>query len=95
MLWNLDGLWLMMAIAMVVVLSFFLGSVIDALVREDGFGATGNMAIIAGGFFLAILAANSRGYNLRDLHEAIIVGLGGAFACLVSLTLVKALAQRL
>jgi len=95
MLWNLDGLWLMMAIAMVVVLAFFLGSMIDALVREDGFGATGNMVIMAGGFFLAILLANSRGYNLRDLHEAILVGLGGAFACLVSLTLAKALAQRL
>jgi hypothetical protein len=95
MLWNLDALWLTMAVTMVVIASFFLGSAIDALVREDGFGANGNMVIIAGGFFLAIMAANSQGYNLRELHEAIMVGLGGSFVCLAALTLFKALAARL
>jgi len=95
MLWNLDAFWLTMAIAIVVVFAFFLGSAIDTLVREDGFGTTGNMAIIFGGFFLAILAANYQGYSLHELHRAIMVGLAGAFACLTSLTLLKALAARL
>ena len=95
MLWNLDAFWLAMAVAVVLIVAFFLGSAIDALVKEDGFGATGNMFIIAGGFFLAILAANANGYNLRDLQEAVMVGLGGAFLCLAMLTVLKALAARL
>lgn len=95
MLWNLGAFWLTMAIVVVVIFSFFLGSAIDALMREDGFGATGNMTIIAVGFFLAIMVANSQGYNLRDLHQAIAVGLGGSFVCLASLTLAKALVLRL
>jgi hypothetical protein len=95
MLWNLDAFWLTMAIATVVVLSFFLGAAIDTLTREDGFGATGNMIIIFGGFFLTILAANYQGYSLHELHRAIMVGLVGAFACLASLTLIKAVVARL
>lgn len=95
MLWNLDASWLMMAVAVVVVLSFFLGSAIDALVHDDGFGSFGNSLIIAGGFFLTILAANHQGYNLHELHRAIMVGLAGAFVCLGSLTLFKALVVRL
>jgi hypothetical protein len=95
MLWNLDASWLMMAIATVAVLSFFLGSAIDWLVRDDGFGSTGNMVIISTGFFIGIMAANQQGYNLRELHLAILVGLLGAFLCLVSLTLLKALIARI
>jgi hypothetical protein len=95
MLWNLDGTWLTMAVATVVVLSYFLGAAIDALVRDDGFGATGNAVIIACGFFLAILVANYQGHALRELHVAIMVGLAGAFAGLTALTLVKALLARL
>lgn len=95
MLWNLGAFWLMMAVATVVVFSFFLGSAIDTLMREDGFGITGNMVIIFGGFFLAILAANRQGYSLHELHRAIMVGLAGAFVCLATLTLIKALVARL
>lgn len=95
MLWNLDASWLMMAIAVVAVLSYFLGSAIDALMREDGFGSLGNALIISTGFFLGILLANREGYNLREPSVAIMVGLAGAFVCLASLTLAKALAARL
>jgi hypothetical protein len=95
MLWNLDGTWLTMAVAAVVVLSYFFGAAMDALVREDGFGATGNAAILASGFFLAILAVNYEGHALRELHFAVMVGLAGAFVGLTALTLVKALIARL
>jgi hypothetical protein len=95
MLWNLDASWLMMAIATVAVLSYFFGSALDALMREDGFGSFGNALIVSGSFFASILAANQEGYNLRELHVAVLVGLGGAFVVLASLTLVKGLLARL
>jgi hypothetical protein len=95
MLWNLDASWLMMAIATVAVLSYFFGSALDALMREDGFGAFGNAFIISSGFFLTILGANQQGYNLRELHFAVFVGLFGAFLVLATLTLAKALIARL
>jgi hypothetical protein len=95
MLSKLDPAWLMMAIATVGVLSYFFGSALQALMRDDGFGSFGNAIIISGGFFLAIAAANHQGYNLRELHLAIMVGLVGAFLVLTSLTLVRALIRRM
>jgi hypothetical protein len=95
MLWNLDASWLMMAVATVAVLSYFFGSGLDALMREDGFGSFGNALIISGGFFASILGANQQGYNLRELHVAVLVGLTGAFVVLAALAAVKALLARL
>ena len=95
MLWNLDASWLMMAIATVAVLSYFFGSALHWLMREDGFGGFGNAIIICVGFFLMILVANQQGYNLRDIHLAVLVGLSGAFLSLFSLTFFKGLIARL
>jgi hypothetical protein len=95
MLSKLDPAWLMMAVGAVVVLSYYLGSALDALMRDDGFGSFGNAIIISGGFFLAIFGANEQGYNLRELHLAIMVGIVGAFLVLTSLALIKALIRRM
>jgi hypothetical protein len=95
MLWNLDGFWLMMAIASVAVFSFFFCAALDALTREDGFGSTGNTLIVCGGFFLAIVGANYQGYNLSELHFAVLVGIAGAFVCFSLLTVMKAVITRL
>jgi hypothetical protein len=95
MIWNLDSMWLMMAIATVVVLSYFFGTALNALMHDDGFGANGNAVIVASGFFLTIFGANYQGYDLHDMHQAIIVGLAGAFVVLASLTLVRALVRLL
>lgn len=94
MIWNLDTPWLLMAIAIVVVLSLFFGAALDYLMREDGFGSTGNMIIVSTGFFLGILAANQHGYDLHEMHRAVMVGLAGAFVCLSALTLLKAILVR-
>ena len=84
MIWNLDSGWLMMAVATVAVLAFFFGAALDAIMREDGFGPTGNMILFTAGFFIAVIAANTYGISLRDLKLAVAWGLGGAFV-LVSL----------
>ena len=90
MIWNLEPGWLMMAVATVAVLAFFFGSALDAIMREDGFGPTGNMLLFTAGFFLAVLAANSWGVSLSDLKLAVAWGLGGAFTTVSVLALIKA-----
>jgi hypothetical protein len=85
----------MMAVASVMVMAFFFGSALDAIMKEDGFGPTGNMVLFTAGFFLAIIVANSNGINLRDLTRAAAYGLGGAFLLVSVLALLRAGIQRL
>ena len=95
MIWNLDPAWLMMAIASVMVMAFFFGSALDAIMKEDGFGPTGNMVLFTAGFFAAIFVANAMGTNLRDLTFAVAYGLGGAFLLVSGLALLRAGFSRL
>jgi uncharacterized membrane protein YeaQ/YmgE (transglycosylase-associated protein family) len=95
MIWNLEAGWLMMAVAGVAVLALIFGSALDAIMREDGFGPFGNMVLFTAGFFLAVIAANSWGISLRDLKLALGWGLGGAFATVSVLALLKAAASRI
>lgn len=90
MIWNLDSGWLMMALAAVAVMAFFFGSALDAIMRDDGFGPTGNMLLFTIGFLAAVVIANSYGISLRDLKTAVGYGLVGAFVLVSSLALVKA-----
>lgn len=95
MIWNLDTSWLMMAVAIVSMLSFFLGMALDGVMSEDGFGAVGNTIIITTGFFLGIFVANSYGIYLKDLKLAVSVGLCGSFVCLITLAVTKNVIARL
>jgi hypothetical protein len=90
MIWNLEPGWLMMAVASVAVLALFFGTALDAIMREDGFGPLGNMLLFTFGFFMAIVIANTYGINLRDLKMAVAYGLGGAFATVSVLAVLKA-----
>ena len=89
MIWNLDSGWLMMTVASVAVMAFFFGAALDAIMREDGFGPTGNMALFTVGFFAAVVLANSYGIVLRDLKLAVAYGLCGAFTLVSTLAFVK------
>jgi hypothetical protein len=95
MIWNLDSGWLMMTVATVGVLGFFFGSALDAIMKEDGFGPTGNTILFAVGFFAAVFVANSMGISLRDLKLAVGWGLGGAFMLVSMLALLRAGVARL
>lgn len=95
MVWNLGTDWLLMAVAVVSILSFIVAMGLHAIMGDDGFGATGNAVIITAGFFLGIFAANSFGYRLVDLKIAVATGLVGAFACLAALAALKAALNRL
>ncbi|MBA1144847.1 hypothetical protein [Mesorhizobium neociceri] len=95
MLLHLDTSWLLMTVASVAVFGFFFGSALDAIMEEDGFGSTGNTLLFTLGFFVAIMIANEHGIVLRDLKLAVAWGLGGAFAFIGALALLKAGLARL
>ncbi|MDP3899302.1 MAG: hypothetical protein Q8Q62_21715 [Mesorhizobium sp.] len=95
MLWNLDIVWIALAIATVSIFGFMLGTALDGLMGEDGFGAAGNMLIITSGFFLAVYLANSWGVRLNDLTMAVGTGLGGAFVVMLVLALAKGVLGRI
>ncbi|MCV3238558.1 hypothetical protein [Mesorhizobium sp. ZC-5] len=90
MLWKLDPTWLMMAVASVTVMGFFFGSIMDAIMADDGFGPFGNMILITVGFFASIFVANVHGISMGNLTFAMGTGLSGAFLTLAALALVKA-----
>lgn len=90
MLLRLDTSWLLMTVASVAVFGFFFGTALDAIMQDDGFGSTGNTLLFTFGFFVAVLAANSYGIDLKDLKLAVGWGLGGAFAFISVLALIKA-----
>jgi hypothetical protein len=94
MIWNLDGIWIAMAIAVVGIIAFFLSLGLDALMRNDGFGATGNAAVITAGFFLSVYLFNLYGIRFREAADAAMMGAVGAFAIFFVLALLKALANR-
>jgi hypothetical protein len=95
MLLNLDFSWLMIAVAVVAMLSYIFGLALDGVMGSDGFGALGNAVIVTAGFFLGILAANAYGITLRDLSLAVGAGLFGALLCLGLLAGCKAGLNRL
>lgn len=95
MISNLDAGWLLMAVTVVAIFSFMIGLALDALVADDGFGAIGNMMVLTGGFFLAIVLANRYGYDFDELINGCLFGICGAFACFSTLALAKAGLSRL
>lgn len=95
MLSNLGFLWLAMAVACVTILSFIIAMTLNALMRDEAFGATGNTVIMTFGFFAGIFAANSLGYRLTGVDQAIPLGLGSAFALFAFLVFLKGAMRRL
>ena len=95
MLWNIGTEWLMIAVAVVAILAFVIALALDAVVKEEGFGATGNTVIMTVGFFFAIFTLNSFGHRMADLSHAVSTGLFGAFICFSVLMVVKGVLNRI
>lgn len=94
MLSSLDTSSLLFAVAFVTIVSLLLGTVLDGVMQDDGFGPFGNMIVITAGFFLGILAANRWGIRFSELEIAVATGLGGASVALLALSLAKAGIER-
>lgn len=78
----------------IVIGSFFLGNAMDGVLQEDGFGIFGNMIVIAAGFFVGLWVGKYFGYPVRDFKFGIVAGLAGSFVSLLTLSILKALANR-
>jgi hypothetical protein len=89
MLLHLDTSWLLTAVASVAVFSFFFGTALDAIMKDDGFGSTGNTLLFTVGFFVAVLVRKFLWVTLRDLKLAVAWGLGGAFMLISALALLE------
>ncbi|OHV86347.1 hypothetical protein [Mesorhizobium sp. ORS 3428] len=95
MLLHLSATWLLFAVATVAVFGFFFGTALDAIMKDDGFGSTGNTLLFTLGFFVAVMVANAHGISFRDLRLAVAWGLGGAFVFISVMALIKAGLARL
>ncbi|MDX8513185.1 hypothetical protein [Mesorhizobium captivum] len=95
MLLHLGTTWLLFAVATVAVFGFFFGTALDAIMKEDGFGSTGNTLLFTLGFFVAVMGANEHGITFRDLGLAVAWGLSGAFVLISVMALIKAGLARL
>lgn len=94
MIWNLGFGWLVLMAGCVSIVAFMLSLGLNALMGRDGFGPVGNAFVLTGGFFLSIFVANTFGYNLADMRWGAGVGIGGAFVCMVMMSLTKGLLSR-
>lgn len=92
---HLDTTWLLFAFAIIAGFGFFFGAALDAIMKESGFGPTGNTLLFIFGFFAAVVVAHRHGISLSDPKMAIAWGLGGAFAFISVLALIKAGMARL
>jgi hypothetical protein len=92
---HLDTTWLLFAFLIITGFGFFFGTALDAIMKESGFGPTGNTLLFIIGFFVALTVANKHGISLSDLRMAVACGLGGAFAFISVLALIKAGMARL
>ena len=92
---HLDTSSLLLMVAMVAAFGFFFGTALDAILKEDGFGPTGNTLLFMLGFFASLTIANKHGVSLSDLKLAVAWGLGGAFSLIAVVALIKAGLARL
>lgn len=95
MILNLPTGWLLMALAAIAILAFILGLVVDALMKDDGFGPIGNALVIGAGYFTGVFMANAWDIWLGDMKLMTAAGLTGALIALATLSLVKAALNRI
>lgn len=94
-MWDMDTGGLAIGLTVVAAIAFLSGTVLDAVVKENGFGPTGNALLVTAGFLTAVYLANRQGLIFADLKLAAAYGLGGGFALFSVLALIKAgLARR-
>jgi uncharacterized membrane protein YeaQ/YmgE (transglycosylase-associated protein family) len=75
--------------------SFFLGNAMDGVLGDDGFGTFGNMIVVGAGFFVGLWVGKHYGYSVSTFKIGVVAGLVGSFVCLLVLSILKAILNRL
>jgi hypothetical protein len=94
MLGKLDTSFLLFSLAIIGMLSFFIGNAINALIKDDAYGVTGNTIIVTAGFVVTVEYGQRYGLNFRNLQEVFLYGLAGAFAVMFVLAMAKIIVNR-
>jgi hypothetical protein len=92
---KMDPFWLIMAITVVGVMSYFVARIIDGVFGRDGFGTIGNMVVLTAGFFGSFIFVEYVRYPVRGLQMWTFVGIGGAISIFLVLALLKMAVDRL
>jgi hypothetical protein len=90
MLSNIDTTSLTVALIALMAVALVFGTILNAIVRENGFGPVGNAVLFAAGFVGSTYLAGSYGITLADFRLAVAWGMGGAFLLFSVLALAKA-----
>ena len=75
--------------------SFFLANAMHGVLGQDGFGVIGNLIVIATGFYIGLWLGRYYGLSIRIFEIGVLAGLTGSFMSLLSLSVMKALLNRL
>jgi hypothetical protein len=94
MLRQFDTTFMLFAVCIIGMLSFFIGNAIHHLVREDAYGVIGNTVIITAGFIITVEYGNRFGIAFNGLNEMFLYGLAGSFAVLLFMSLLKMASNR-
>lgn len=95
MLSNIDTTSLTVALIALMAVALVFGTVLNAIVRENGFGPVGNAVLFAAGFAGAAYLAESYRIAGADFRLVTAWGIGGAFLLFSVLALAKAGLARL
>lgn len=90
MLSHIDITTLTVALIALMAVALVFGTVLNAIVRENGFGPVGNAVLFAAGFVGTTYLAGSYGIAPADFRLMVAWGLGGAFLLFSVLALAKA-----
>ncbi len=95
MLSSIDTTTLTVALIALMAVALVFGTVLNAIVGENGFGPVGNAVLFAAGFTGAAYLAELYGIALADFRLLAAWGIGGAFLLFSVLALAKAGLARL
>lgn len=80
-------------VAIVCIMSFFVGTFMHGLLEADGFGPLGNMMLLVAGTLLGFYFCDMYIYGNNPVYFAL-VGISGGFLCLAICSLSKAMLNK-
>ncbi len=93
MLNSLETEMLVALFMIVAVGSFFIGSMMNGVLEEDGFGTIGNMGVLMAGSFFGFYAIDVLMYGTNSVQIAV-AGVSGGFITLALTVITKALLNK-
>jgi hypothetical protein len=91
---QLSAEWFLVFLAILLMASFVVGQAMNAVMGRQGFGAFGNMVVLAIGFYVGLCAGEAMRIDLRAIEIRFGFAVATAFAVLFALTLLKRLFLR-